>query len=70
MGELRCGVIMIEKQRSGCPRCRSSGSGAQSRNARDVSNERRYTGSSGLTLKTRTSDAMINAPATNPVTYG
>ena len=58
---------MISKQRSGCPRWNSSGNVAQSRNENDVNSESRYTGSSALTLNTRTSDAMMKAPATRPV---
>ena len=41
MGDVRCGVIMISKHRSGWPRWNNNGSVAQSRNARAVSNESR-----------------------------
>ncbi len=70
MGEVRCGVIMISKHRSGCPKWQSSGKAAQSRKANAVNSDNRYTGSRALTLNTRTSEAMMKAPATSPVMYG
>src|SRR5262245_53363781 len=70
IGDVTCGVIITSRQRSGWPRCNSKGSGAQIRNAIAVNKARRYAGSSALTSNTRTSDAMMNAPATRPVMYG
>jgi len=63
-------VRKISYARSGWPRCICNGSGAISRKASAVSSESRYAGWTSLTLNTLTSDARMNAPATNPVRYG
>ena len=65
-----CGVRYISSDRSGCPRCSCSGSGATRRNARAVSSASRYVGLTASTLKTRSSEARMNAPATRPVMNG
>src|SRR5271157_1700063 len=51
-----CGVKYISGERSGCPRCSCSGSGATSRNASAVSSASRYVGFTASTRKTRSSD--------------
>jgi hypothetical protein len=61
------GVRKISKARSGWPRCARRGSGAAIRNASAVTSESRYVGCTSFTLKTRASEARMNAPATSPV---
>jgi len=56
MADVRCGVKYISKERSGCPRCSCSGSGATRRKARAVSSASRYVGLTASTLKTRSSE--------------
>ena len=70
MADERCGVRYISKERSGWPRWSCKGRGATSRNESAVSSARRYVGRTASTLKTRSSDARMKAPATRPVTNG
>ena len=67
IGEVRCGVIMTSKQRSGWPEMeqqrqrRAEQEGKRRQQRQPVDRLQR------LTLNTRTSEAMMNAPATSPV---
>ena len=70
IAELVCGVRYISMERSGWPRWSCSGSGATRRNASAESSASRYVGLTAATLKTRSSDARMKAPATRPVVNG
>ena len=63
MGEVKCGVIMTSKQRSGWPKWNRSGKGAQSRKAKRRQQRKPIDRFQALTLNTLTSDAIMNAPA-------
>src|SRR5208283_2672083 len=70
MAEARCGVRYISKERSGCPRWSCSGNGATIKKASAVSSASRYVGLTSSTRNTRSSEARMKAPATNPVRNG
>src|ERR1035437_3044269 len=70
IAELVCGVRYISMERSGWPRWSCSGKGETRRNASAESSASRYVGLTAATLKTRSSDARMKAPATRPVVNG